>query len=174
MIEIFKNWIIAMLCLGILIVIIQLITPKTNLRKYIYTLVGIITVITILSPIVDILTKSDVEESISNVLSSINMENDAITVNSEGLEDKKNELLKIQFIDNLKSDITTKLKEKSVKTKNINVSVDEGYNITKLELKIEKLDKEKVNINSVNQIVGYINNEYSIDYSKISVIEEGE
>lgn len=174
MIEIFRNWIVAMLCLGILIVIIQLITPKTNLRKYIYTLVGIITVITILSPIVDILKNTDVEQSVSNVLSSISMDDDAITVNSEGLEDKKNELLKIQFIDNLKSDIMVKLKEKSVEVENINISIDDEYNITKFELKIAKIDTQKTSINSVNEIVGYINNEYDIDYSKISVIEEGE
>ena len=173
MIEIFRNWIVAMLCLGILIVIIQLITPKTNLRKYIYTLVGIITVITILSPVVDVLKNTDVEESISSILSSITMDEDAITVNSDGLEDKKNELVKIQFIDNLKSDVMFKLAEKRIEVNDINIVIDEDYNIIKLELKIAKLDKEKTSINSVNEVVGYINGEYDIDYSKISVIEEG-
>lgn len=33
MVEIFRNWIVSMLCLGILIVIVQLVVPKTNLRK---------------------------------------------------------------------------------------------------------------------------------------------
>ena len=36
MIEIFKNWIVSMLCIGIFTTIIQLIIPKTNLKKYIY------------------------------------------------------------------------------------------------------------------------------------------
>ena len=174
MIEIFRNWIVSMLCLGILIVIVQLITPKTNLRKYIYTLIGIITVVTILSPVVDILKNTDVKESISSILSSINMDDEVITVNSEGLEDKKNELVKIQFIDNLKSDVMFKLAEKSIEVNNINISIDEEYNITKLELKISKLEKGRTSMNSVNEIVGYINSEYDINYSKISVIEEGE
>ena len=33
MVEIFRNWIVSMLCLGILIVIVQLVVPQTNLRK---------------------------------------------------------------------------------------------------------------------------------------------
>ena len=174
MIEIFRNWIVALLCLGILIVIIQLITPKTNLRRYIYTLVGILTVITILSPIVDILKNTDVEESVSNVLSTMYIKEDVVTVNSEGVADKKNELVQMQFIENLKSDVMFKLAEKNIEVNHINILIDEGYNITKLELKIQKLDVQKTSINSVNEIVGYINNEYDIDYSKISVIEEVE
>lgn len=171
MIEIFRNWIIAMLCLGILIVIIQLVIPKTNLRKYIYTLIGIITVITIISPIVDILKNEDVKESISNVFDSISNDN-IVSVNSEGLENKKNELVEIQFIKSLKDDVTQKLNEKDIKLNDINISVDDSYNITKIEIKISKTNKS--NLDNINDIVKYINSEYGIEYSKISVIEGDE
>ena len=171
MIEIFRNWIIAMLCLGILIVIIQLVIPKTNLRIYIYTLIGIITVITIISPIVDILKNEDVKESISNVFDSISNDN-IVSVNSEGLENKKNELVEIQFIKSLKDDVTQKLNEKDIKLNDINISVDDSYNITKIEIKISKTNKS--NLDNINDIVKYINSEYGIEYSKISVIEGDE
>lgn len=175
MIEIFRNWIVAILCLGILIVIVQLVTPKTNLRKYIYTLVGIVTVVTIISPIVDVLKNTDVKESISSILSSISVDNEeTITVNSQSLQEKNNELLKMQFIDNLKSDVMFKLSEEGIEVNNINISINDEYEITKLEIKLPKLDTEKSSIKSVNEIVRYINTQYDIDYSKISVIEEGE
>lgn len=174
MIEIFRNWIVAMLCLGILVVIVQLVVPKTNLRKYIYSLIGIVTVITIVSPIVDVLKNGNVSDSISSVLDSISSNEDTITVNSNGVQDKQNELLKVQFIDNLKSDIMFKLAHKDVEVNDINISVDDDYNITKIEVKISKINVEKTNLNSVNEVIKYINSEYDIDYSKISVIEEGE
>lgn len=172
--EIFRNWIVAMLCLGILVVIVQLVVPKTNLRKYIYSLIGIVTVITIISPIVDVLKNGNVSDSISSVLDSISSNEDTITVNSNGVQDKQNELLKVQFIDNLKSDIMFKLAHKDVEVNDINISVDDDYNITRIEVKIAKINVEKTNLNSVNEVIKYINSEYDIDYSKISVIEEGE
>lgn len=174
MIEIFRNWIVAMLCLGILIVIVQLVIPKTNLRKYIYSLIGIVTVITIVSPIVDVLKTGDVSSSISSVLDSMTSNEDTITVNSDGLQDKQKELLKVQFIENLKSDVMFKLAHKDVEVNSINISVDDDYNVTKIELKIAKINVEKTSLNSINEVVKYINSEYDIDYSKISVIEEGE
>lgn len=174
MIEIFRNWIVAMLCLGILIVIVQLVIPKTNLRKYIYSLIGIVTVITIVSPIVDVLKTGNVNSSISSVLDSMSSNEDTITVNSDGLQDKQNELLKVQFIENLKSDVMFKLAHKDVVVNSINISVDDDYNITKIEVKIAKINVEKTSLNSVNEVIKYINSEYDIDYSKISVIEEGE
>ena len=170
MIEIFRNWIVALLCLSILIVIIQLVIPKTTLRKYIYTLIGIITVITIISPVVDLLKKQDIKESITDVLSSFNTNDAAISVNSSDLEEKKTGLVKVQFIDSIKQDIKDKLESKNITVKSINVSVDDNYDITKLEIKILK---SKTGIVSVNEIVKYVNNEYGIDYSKISIVEEG-
>lgn len=170
MIEIFRNWIVALLCLSILIVIIQLVIPKTTLRKYIYTLIGIITVITIISPVVDLLKKQDIKESITDVLSSFNTNDAAISVNSSDLEEKKTGLVKVQFIDSIKQDIKDKLESKNITVKSINVSVDDNYDITKLEIKILK---SKIGIVSVNEIVKYVNNEYGIDYSKISIVEEG-
>ena len=170
MIEIFRNWIVALLCLSILIVIIQLVIPKTNLRKYIYILTGIITVITILSPVVDLLKNNDIKESITDVLSSFNTNDAAVSVNSSDLEEKKTGLVKVQFIDSIKQDIKDKLESKNITVKSINVSVDDNYDITKLEIKILK---SKNGIVSVNEIVKYLNNEYGIDYSKISIVEEG-
>lgn len=174
MIEVFKNWIVALLCLSILIVIVQLIIPKTNIKKYIYTLIGLITVITIISPIADILKNKDVEESISKVLLSIENNGQIISVNSDFSEDERNELVKMQFIDNLKSDIMLKLASKNIEVNNINISIDDEYDIKKIYIQISKINVEKASINSVNEIISYLNTQYDIDSSKITLIEEGE
>lgn len=174
MIEIFRNWIVALLCLSILIVIIKLIIPKTNLRKYIYTLIGIITIITIISPVVDVLKNKNVEESISDVLFSIENNGKVISVNSNGLEDRRDELVKMQFIDNLKSDVMFKLADKKIIVNNVNVSIDDEFNIKRININIAKIDQSKTSVNSISEIIKYLNAEYDIDSSKITVIEEGE
>ena len=52
-VEIFKSWISSMLCIGIFIAFVQLMMPKTNLKKYIYSLIGIVTILTVVSPIIN-------------------------------------------------------------------------------------------------------------------------
>lgn len=49
MIENFRDWINALLCLGIFTTLIQLIMPKNNIRKYIYSLIGIVTIVVTMS-----------------------------------------------------------------------------------------------------------------------------
>ena len=46
MVDILKNWITTMLCIGIFLTFIQMIVPNTNLKKYIYSLIGVVTIIT--------------------------------------------------------------------------------------------------------------------------------
>ena len=76
MIEIFKNWIVSMLCIGIFTTIIQLIIPKTNLKKYIYTLIGIVTITVIISPVIDMFKSNSMEDSVSEVLAKFSNTND--------------------------------------------------------------------------------------------------
>ncbi len=173
MIDIFKNWISMMLCLGIFITFVQLIIPKTNLKKYIYSLIGIVTIITIISPIIDVMKNKEIEESVSQVIANIS---DESNINESDLDKYKNaneDAVRIGFVEGMKSDVTAKLEEKGITVQDIEIFVTDQYNIEKMEVKIGKIDEEKSSINSVNEVVKYINNVYELDYSKISVIEEG-
>ena len=71
MLENFKSYINTLLCLGIFIKILQLIIPKNKSRKYIYSLTGIIMIITVISPIVNLLKNEKIEAGINQVLSNI-------------------------------------------------------------------------------------------------------
>ena len=68
MIESFKNWISALLCIGIFISILELILPKSKIKKYVYVLVGIVTTITIISPGINLLKRDDIAKSVSTVV----------------------------------------------------------------------------------------------------------
>lgn len=171
MIEVFKNWISSMLCIGIFVTLIQLIIPKTNLKKYIYTLLGIITIITLISPIVQVMKNGTIEESVKNVLANISGDSNSSELETSKYQGSQEELVKNQFIETLKSDIENKLKEKSVIVKNTQVFLASNYDVEKLEISIEKIQAGKSTIESVHSIVEYIHKEYDIAYEKISVVE---
>lgn len=173
MIDLFRNWISVLLCLGIFVTIIRLVIPKNNLRKYIYSLIGIITIISLVSPLIDIFKNNDMQDSIKSVLSNLD-EQENVNVDTEKYSNVKEEALKKSFIQSIKNDVKSKLEDKSIGVKSVDVFISDNYDIEKIEINIEKIDTSKASISSVTQIVKYINEEYDIGYSKIEVIEEGD
>ena len=112
----------------------------------------------------------DVEESIKDVISNIDM--------SENTSDDKeqtstNSSVKDVFLDKLKTDIKDKLSQNSVTTDKIEIYIDDSYNIEKMEINIKNLRKTNSSLENVNKVVNYINQEYGIAYEKINIIEEG-
>ena len=173
MIEIFKNWISSMLCIGIFITFVQLIIPKTNLRKYIYSLIGIVTVLTVVSPVIDFMKNETVENSVSQVIASISDTGEENSVDIEKYKNSKEEAVKQGFIDGIKRDIKTKLSLKGIVVKNVEIFLTEEYDIEKVQVNISKINQSASTMDSVNNVVNYINSEYDIEFSKIVVIEEG-
>lgn len=174
MVQTFKIWISSLLCLGIFVAFLELIIPKSKFKKYIYALIGILTVITIISPIVNMYKSNQVNSSIDQVTKAMSNSIEDNQVSKSDVQQKQQELVKSQFIESIKKDITDKLTLRGINVLNVDVNLDENYNINKITITIQKIDTEKSSIDSVNRVVKYINQEYDIDYSKIFVNEKGE
>lgn len=173
MIEVFRNWINLLLCLGIFITILQLVMPKSKLRKYIYSLVGVITMITIVSPVMNMLEQDSMEDAIAQVISNMDMTSEE-NVDIEKYQQVNQDAVKKTFVSNLKRDIKNKLNTYGIEMKKSEVFVNSNYEIEKIEIHIGKLNQEDGKISSVTQVVKYLNEEYDVDISKIVVVEEGE
>lgn len=172
MINMFKVWISSLLCLGIFVTFLELIMPNSKLRKYIYSLVGVVTIITIISPIINIYKNADVEASLNQVVgtlsSNLNADNsENIKTNYQQTQQK---LVKDQFVESIKKDIETKLAAQGVNVQTVDIELAENYDISKIEINILKID-ENSTITSTNKVIDYVNQEYDVDYSKITVIE---
>lgn len=173
MLENFKSYINTLLCLGIFITILQLIIPKNKSRKYIYSLTGIIMIITVISPIVNLLKNEKIEDGINQVLSNIDSYKIDENVGKEDYKTANENTIKNQVILKLKNDIKNKLDEKNIKLNNVEVFLEENYEIRKISLNINNLNKDSILFSNLNSVIKYINEEYKVDYSKIEVIEEG-
>lgn len=173
MIENFKSWISALLCIGIFISVLELILPKSKMKKYIYVLVGIVTTITLISPGINLFKNEKIAENVSAVLS--NFSND-VNINSEvDVEEYKSNqerMVKEEFINSLKKDIELKLTTLGIKVKEVYVIVADNYDIQLIKVKTKEIEDNT--LGQVNKIIEYINTQYDIPYSKIEVIESGD
>ena len=171
LLEIFRNWVNVLLCLGIFMVIVKLFLPKNNLRKYVLSLLSVIAIISIVSPVIDVFKSGELERSIKSVISSID-ETDTQNLDTDSLKKAQEDSVKSSFIQSIKIDITNKLSQKGIDIQKIEIFMNDNYDIEKIEISIGKI-KEGTSIENVNTVVKYINEEYQIDYSKIVVVEEG-
>lgn len=172
MLETFKTWITSMLCIGIVVTFLQLIIPKTSLKKYIYSLIGIITLLTIISPIVDLMKNDYVNQGVRQVIASLSDDTEGYTSNDADYKNITNNAVKKDMISKIKEDVTLKLKEQNIDVKDIYINLDENYNISGIEINIKKINTKISNIMNANSVIDYIRKEYGIEYSNISVVEE--
>ena len=173
MIDTFKNYINTLLCLGIFVTILQLVIPKNNSRKYIYSLVGIIMIISVISPVINFLKNENVEDSVNQVISNIDSYKTLDNESDDSKKEANEELIRNQVINNIKNDIELKLNQYNIKTKNIEIYLEANYDIKKIRINIENLNKDSTMFSNLNKVVTDINENYQIDYEKIEVVEEG-
>lgn len=166
MLDTFRNWINMILALGILFTVIRIIVPNTKLKKYIYSLMGIVTIIVILNPVINLIKNGDLENSFKNIF--LNMAS-AETLNTEytnlsNYEDVNKNNVKENFKLNVENDIKQKLAQNIDNEIQVEIDITDTYNI------------DKVIINVVGDtsfdIASFINQEYDIDRQKV-IIQKG-
>lgn len=172
MIDVFRNWINILLCLGIFTTILQLVMPNNKLRKYIYSLIGVVTIITVVSPFINLMKNKNMESAIMQVVANID-ETKIENIDEVKYKAVNQNAIKENFISSLKQDISSKLKQEGVDVIKSNVFLDSNYNIEKIEINIKKIEKNVTQISTITEVVKYINKEYDVDFSKIIVVEEG-
>lgn len=167
MLDVFKNWISSILAIGILFTVIRIILPNTNLKKYIYSLIGIVTIIAILNPIISLIKGSN-EDSIKNILlnatNSVNSTNINYT-DISNYEDVNKNNVKENFKSNVENDIKSKLSDNIENNLDVNIEINDTYNIEKINVTIYG--------DTSFDIKSFISNEYDIDKNKI-IIQKGE
>ncbi|MDO4283318.1 MAG: stage III sporulation protein AF [Clostridia bacterium] len=169
MIEGFKVWINSMLCIGIFVLFIKLVIPNNHLKKYIYSMIGIITIITVISPVMNFFENDTMESSLNQVISDISSNEMAISVDNSNInkyQDLNNQAVKQGFIDKLSDDIKSKLENKGVSIKDVEVNLDNEYGIEKIKIAVKKYSQ---NCPDSGSVITFVKNEYDIDSSKVEV-----
>lgn len=175
MIEILSNNATTLVVAVILITIIEMILPSGSNKKYIKFFSGIILMIIIITPIINVLnTNIDIEKFIND--NQIEISNIEYEVNEDYIYDA--------YSENLKQDIISRLEENGYEVVDVDLIIDkESYEPTELELKVKHNDGEIQPIvidvfkNSQAELSSYdkeilrtlINSNYGIKKSKIVI-----
>lgn len=163
MFENINNWIVSILNLGIITAFIELIMPNNKNKKYIYILIGLLAIVTIIDPVISYVTNenfaSALEESFEGF--SVSASSDVVV--------SSDDIVKEQVLTSMKLDINEKFDNT---LKDVYIIMTDEYETEKISIVLD--EKEEIDIDSLNEIVDSIILEYEIDYSKIEVIKEGD
>ena len=160
MFNIVKGWISMILVIGIVFTLMRMIMPNTNLKKYIESIIGIVTIISIITPVLYYISNYNITEKISENIGEI-LSRQEETNNYDSYAQINNEEIKKEFVEKIQEDIKVKLKNKINQEPKVKVLVNDAYNIEKVEVKL--------NGNSSIDVRQYISNEYDISTDKIEI-----
>ena len=160
MFNIVKGWISMILVIGIVFTLLRMIMPNTNLKKYIESVIGIVTIISIITPVLYYISNYNLTEKISENIEEI-LSSQEETNNYDSYAQINNEEIKKEFVEKIQEDIKVKLKNKINQEPNVKVVVNDAYNIEKVEVKL--------NGNSSIDVRQYLSNEYDISTDKIEI-----
>ena len=162
MLDVFKNWIGSILAIGILFTIIRIILPNSHFKKYIYSLIGIVTIIVIISPVISAVKSTNFDNIKDIVLNATNIDSSDVNyTNLSNYEDVNENNVKKNFITSVENDIKEKLSSNIDNNVDVNIEITDTYNI------------EKINITLYGEtsfdILSFISEEYDIGKDKINL-----
>ena len=147
----FNSWAQGIIVAIIVSSIIQMILPDNKNKKYVKVVIGVYILFCIISPVVGKninIAQIDVEEY-------LNTEN----ISNSKQENTYNASVQDMFKNKVIYNIQAQLEAKGYKSDNIEISIDDEYNITKIEISEvyenkEKKEKNEISINSVQIEIG--------------------
>ena len=170
----FNMWIQGIIVSVVIATIIEMILPNGNNKKYVKMILGIYIVFSIISPIINKITNNKFElSSIINV-DKYEKEFEKYELNSKTNDMEKSNKNSINnlYITNLKKDMKEKLKEKDYDVKDVEIEIkeDNTYDIEKIHIIVEKMKKEKNEIESIENNESK-NNIKVININEIEIVD---
>lgn len=175
MVEFLSSWAGNITVSVIIATIIEMILPEGKNRKYIKTVIGVYILFVILSPIITKISGQEID--MQNIFEGY--ETTAIETSSLDTEESIKEI----YLSNLKTDITSKLKQRGYEVLQIQVEIEENYekinkiivslkkaeNSTIKKVEIGKQEAEKLTTSEIKEIKEYLSTTYDVQEKNITV-----
>lgn len=170
-----KEFIEQIVYVAIAVIIIELILPKGNTKKYIYVVLSLFILLNVVSPVINILKDIDTQNIYEDVLSNISLNkaqhsDDVVEAFSEYKNSKVEESLK----NNIIKEIEERLTNMNVEVIDIEINLNEEYSFEDIEIHIENLDYLRDRRDEkILDIMTWLEKEYEISNNSITITEEG-
>ena len=149
-------------------VILQLILPENKLKKYVGVLVSLIIILTLISPVIDVLNNDTVVETISSTLANIQSN---VKIKENNTIDLDNKIVFSSAKKNIEKEIYTKCKEKfdsKFGISKVKILLNKEYVVEDIDVYVYKLPE----VAMAGEIIDYIASEYKIEARLINIIKE--
>lgn len=150
MIEIIKNWMSSLVSISFLVILVKLIVPNSNLKKYIYSLLGLVTALVIFKPIINNTNIENVLLDATKIidLNSSNYKYTDISNYEQINSNNVKEAFKEKLGESIKSLVKENVEDENV---SVNIEITKEYNIEKIVINCDTKNKEEIqNIVSTN------------------------
>ena len=153
MIEWITSWAQGIIIAVIIATIIEMLVPDGNCKKYIKVVIGVYILFSIISPVITKITGKGFNISEEFNLEEFYAEADSKSIYNDLNSNNSNNIKDI-YITNLKTDISSKLKNKGYEVISCEIQIkdEETYEIKSLNLSLKKINENKDSENSNNDI----------------------
>lgn len=167
----FKEYITSILYISIFAIILELFLPKTKLKKFISSLISLLILITIISPIFNIFTNENIEKALDKAIYALSNNNSSASTNSFDFNEYKNKIIVSRVKENLEQELLaefTKNAKDITNIKNVVVTLNEEYKIQEVIVYIQG-----GNLDTIKLLLDRIITKYNVPSSMLKVIDSG-
>lgn len=176
MINFFKTYVEQLLYVSIFIVLVELILPKGNMKKYVYSISSIIIILLIISPIINNSAQVNIRGAIDNVIQTISKatENSKVENKTVDFNDFKTSVITTSVKDKIEADIKEKFLTIGLEVVGVEIDVTDKYTFDEMGISIKSLGKEEnKSVSKASEAISLIADSYKIENSKITITELG-
>ena len=146
MIDFISSWAQGLIVAVIIATIIEILLPEGNSKKFIKIVIGVFVLFQIISPVVQALVNNS-SGNLSDILQIEKYQNQLAEYENQStnLASTNEKTTREIYLNNVKTDMTSKLEEKgyTVHSIEIETKTEESYTIEKISLNLEKANEEK-------------------------------
>lgn len=146
MIDFISSWAQGLIVAVIIATIIEMLLPEGNSKKFIKIVIGVFVLFQIISPVVQALGNNS-SGNLSDILQIEKYQNQLAEYENQStnLASTNEKTTREIYLNNVKTDMTSKLEEKgyTVHSIEIETKTEESYTIEKISLNLEKANEEK-------------------------------
>lgn len=170
-----RSFIELVIYVAIVAIIIELIMPKGNTKKYVYIILSLFILLNIVSPVINIIRDADMQGIFDNVLETMSTNTEyAGRNNIVEFSEYKNIKVTEDLEKDMLKDIKMNLSSLNVDFKDLDILLDEDLAFEELKVQIGNLDHlGDKKIQKISDIIEMISKEYNISENSIRIIEEG-
>lgn len=167
-----KEYIVSIMYIAVFAMILELIVPDGKLKKYVISIISLLAIVTIISPVTNILKAENVERTIKNVTQTLsnNVYEDDLDAEKYDFSKYSNTYITESVKDKIEASIMEELSENNVKK--VEIVLDKEYKIEDVEIHITKDKNILLGIKGISSIIQKVSDKFNIEQSKIKIIEE--